>query len=87
MTSGIKGTQGFQRVIDPQDILKVLTEKPMKNSTVLAELKKLDPEKYGEMTVGGVKKVLIKMGDDEKILGGYDEELRVYRWTKKEAEK
>ena len=84
MTSGIKGKQGFPQTIKPEDIKSVLTDQPMKNSTVLTELIKLNKRKYKKVSLGGVKKVLLKLGKEEKISGGYNEELRVYLWKKKE---
>ncbi len=85
MTEGIKGKQGFQSVIKQEDIITVLknADKPLKNSTVLVELKNIDPKTYNEISIGGVKKVLLKMWKAGEISGGKDPEVGVYLWTVK----
>jgi hypothetical protein len=90
VTEGIKGKQGFQPTIKREDIISVLeaAENPLKNSTVLEELKILDPETYGEIkTAGGVKKVLLKMLKAGEISGGKDPEVGIYLWTVKKEDK
>ena len=92
MTTGTPGKEGFQRVIQPADIQTVLekAETPLKNSQVRDELVKLKPEIYGEIgdkkqiSIDGVKRVLIKMWKNGEISGGMNKGLGFYLWVKKE---
>lgn len=86
MHKGTKGLPGFQPVIRKEDIKKVLKKagKPLKNSQVLSELKKLNPAIYGEISFNGVKRVLLEMGEAGEIAGGKDEDLGLYLWEYKE---
>lgn len=86
MHTGTKGEPGFQPIIKKEDIKKVLKKagKPLKNSQVLSKLKALDHETYGEISFNGVKRVLIEMGKAGEIVGGYNEDLRLYLWEYKE---
>jgi len=79
-------------VIQPDDIITVLekAENPLKNSQVRNELVKLKPEIYGELwdkkqiSIDGVKRVLIKMWENGEISGGMNKGLGFYLWVKKE---
>ena len=92
MTSGTPGKEGFQRVIQPEDIITVLKNAgiSLKNSQVRDELVKLKPEIYGktkdkkQISIDGVKRVLIKMLKTGEICGGMNKGLGFYLWVKKE---
>jgi len=92
VTKGTKGVSGFQRLIQPEDIIIVLNnaETPLKNSQVRDELVMLKPEIYGkrgdkkEISICGVKQVLLNMGERGEIEGGMNKGLGCYLWTKKE---
>lgn len=87
MTSGEEGKQGFQPKISKENIkLSSKTLKNLlKNSQVLNELKKLDPKKYDDTSFNGVKRVLLEMWKAGEIGRGYDRDLRVYLWEKKQG--
>jgi len=95
VTSGTPGKEGFQRVIQPDDIKTVLekAETPLKNSQVRDELVKLKPEIYGktknkkQISIDGVKRVLLKMYENGEILGGMNKGLGFYLWIKKDEKK
>ena len=89
MTSGTPGKEGFQRVIQPEDIKTVLkkAETPLKNSQVRDELAKLKPKKYKNISTDGVKRVLIKMWKRGEISGGMNTGLGLYQWIKKDEKK
>lgn len=92
MTKGTKGVSGFQRLIQPEDIIIVLNnaETPLKNSQVRDELVMLKPEIYGkhgdkkEISTDGVKRALIKMWKDGEINGRMDDVFGCYLWKPKE---
>lgn len=73
MTSGTPGKEGFQRVIDPLDVLQVLTESGQKTSEILRKLKDLEKDredkKYGKITQGGLLKALKKMDERGEVKG------------------
>ena len=85
MTSGTPGKEGFQRVIQPDDIKTVLrkAETPLKNSQVRDELAKLKPRKYKNISTDGVKRALIKMWKNGEIAGGMHEGFGCYLWKMK----
>lgn len=91
MTKGTKGVSGFQRVIQPEDIKTILekAEYPLKNSAVRDELVVLKPEIYGkrgdkkEISICGVKQVLLQMRERGEIEGGMNKGFGCYLWTKK----
>jgi hypothetical protein len=89
MTTGKPGTQGFQRVIDPQDILNVLTTEDQKTSEILQKLKDSEKgkrkKKYQTVTQDGVLKVLRKMWKAGEIEGD-KERFGFWMWNRKEEE-
>ena len=92
MTSGTPGKEGFQRIIQQEDIKTVLknAETPLKNSQVRDKLVMLKPEIYGkhgdkkEISTDGVKRALIKMWKDGEINGRMDDVFGCYLWKPKE---
>jgi cell division FtsZ-interacting protein ZapD len=84
MEDSTKRTPGFQRIIDPQDILDVLENSELKTSEIVTKLKKQD-KKYKEITQGGVLKVLKDMRKKEEIEGDI-ERFGFWMWKTKEQE-
>jgi len=74
---------GPARTIEHDDIKNVLTDSPMKVSEVLAALCELD-SKYQDITLGGVKRVLLIMSESGEIKGRKDEQFRVWVFQNKE---
>jgi hypothetical protein len=90
MTTGNPGTQGFPRVIDPSDILNVLSTEDQKTSEILQKLKDSEKgkrkKKYQNVTQDGVLKVLRKMWKAGEIEGD-KERFGFWMWSKKEEDK
>ena len=89
MTSGTPGKEGFQRIIQQEDIKNVLkkAETPLKNSQVRDELAKLKPKKYKNISTDGVKRVLIKMWKNGEISGGMNVGFGCYLWKTTDEKK
>jgi len=84
MTEPEKKRYAFPIKYNPDDFIKVLSEKPMKNSMVKAALEKVDKKKYKGISAERVKQILIKLREEGKISGGKDEDLGFYLWRKQE---
>lgn len=88
MTDVIKGKPGFQTTYKTleKDIVKTLTENPVKTSTVKEGLIKLNKGKYKGIHYDWMKKTLLKMLEAGKISGVKDPDLGIWLWSRKEEE-
>ncbi|MEN6293133.1 MAG: hypothetical protein ABFD07_14120 [Methanobacterium sp.] len=73
----------FPKVYSDADFLKVLTDKPMKNSNIKLELIKIDP-KYESISHEWVKQTMLKLVAERKAERVEIEGLKTYLWKKKE---
>ena len=70
-----------------EDVIKVLSEKEIKTTTVKAKLIELNKEKYENIHPDWLKIILGRMLEDGEIAGGKDEETGIYLWKKKRGAK
>lgn len=75
----------FPKVYSDDDFLKVLTDKPMKTSSLKLELIKIDL-KYESISHEWVKQTMLKLVDEGKAERVEIEGLKTYLWKKKEQE-